>query len=288
MGTRNAAVLPVPVSAQAITSDPASASGMTPLCTGRVSSHPRSRMPPSSRSSRCRRSNVIGAGSNADGSYASVRGSAGWGDGRSLLRREGPRRRRGCREEAAWVLKEVSASSERDDAAHRVVGGDSNGHAVARDHLDAEAAHAAAQLRQHFVAGIALHPVQPAGMHGDNGALHIYQIVFAQSAHPFTRLAISVPQLTLRRNPCVFRELAECRKGARGNDLTGWGGDDRIVPAQGSTGGRRGREPPLPPAPPARRNRRRAGAEVPRTSPARGPPARTSTQPASGGPRRRA
>ena len=54
IGTRNAAVLPVPVSAQAMTSRPASASGMTPLCTGRVSAQPRSRMPLSSRASSCR------------------------------------------------------------------------------------------------------------------------------------------------------------------------------------------------------------------------------------------
>jgi hypothetical protein len=68
MGTRNAAVLPVPVSAHAMTSSPASASGMTPLCTERVSAHPRSLMPLSSRASRFRVSKAIGAGSNNSGS----------------------------------------------------------------------------------------------------------------------------------------------------------------------------------------------------------------------------
>ncbi len=72
---RNAAVLPVPVSAHAITSSPASASGMTPLCTERVSAQPRSLMPWSSRASSFRVSNPIGAGSNASGSYAIVAGS---------------------------------------------------------------------------------------------------------------------------------------------------------------------------------------------------------------------
>jgi hypothetical protein len=51
IGTRNAAVLPVPVSAQAITSAPDKAIGITPLWMERVSAQPRSRMPLSSRSS---------------------------------------------------------------------------------------------------------------------------------------------------------------------------------------------------------------------------------------------
>jgi hypothetical protein len=34
---------------------------------------------------------------------------------------------------------------------------------------------------------IALHAIQPPGMNGDNRSLHIYQIVLAQSAHPFAR-----------------------------------------------------------------------------------------------------
>jgi hypothetical protein len=58
--------------------------------------------------------------------------------------------------------------------------GDADGDAVARNDLDAKAAHAAAQLRQHFVAGVALHAVQSTRVHGDDRALHVDQIVFAQ------------------------------------------------------------------------------------------------------------
>ncbi len=71
-------------------------------------------------------------------------------------------------------------SAEGDDAADRIVGGNADGHAITGDDLDSEAAHPAAQLRQHFVAGIALHSIQPAGMNGDHGALHINQVVFTQ------------------------------------------------------------------------------------------------------------
>ena len=55
-----------------------------------------------------------------------------------------------------------------------------NGHAIAGHDLDSEAAHAAAQLGEHFVPRVALHPVQPSRVNGDHGPLHVYQIVFAQ------------------------------------------------------------------------------------------------------------
>ena len=70
--------------------------------------------------------------------------------------------------------------AEGDDAADRIVRRDADGHAIARNDLDAEAAHPAAQLREHFVAGVALHAIQAPGMDGDDRALHIYEIVFAQ------------------------------------------------------------------------------------------------------------
>jgi hypothetical protein len=70
--------------------------------------------------------------------------------------------------------------SERDDPAHRVVGRHTNSDTVAWNHFDSETPHPAAQLRQHLVAGVALHAVQPTGMNRNHGSLHIYQIVFAQ------------------------------------------------------------------------------------------------------------
>jgi hypothetical protein len=37
------------------------------------------------------------------------------------------------------------------------------------------------------MARVALDAIKSAGVHGDDGSLHIYEIVFAQSAHPFIR-----------------------------------------------------------------------------------------------------
>ena len=72
------------------------------------------------------------------------------------------------------------AGAERDDAPDRIVWRDANGDAIPRNHLDAEAAHAAAELGKHFVTGVALHAVQTATVHRDNGTLHINKIVLAQ------------------------------------------------------------------------------------------------------------
>ena len=69
---------------------------------------------------------------------------------------------------------------EGDDAAYRVVGGYTHGHAITWNNFDPEAAHAAAQLREHFVSGITLHAIEPTRMDRHYGALHVYQIVFAQ------------------------------------------------------------------------------------------------------------
>jgi hypothetical protein len=90
-------------------------------------------------------------------------------------------------EDVVWVLKaEALSRPERNDSADRVIRRDADGHTVARHHLDTEAAHPAAQLRQHFVSCVALDAIQPAGMNGHDRSLHIYEIVLAQSAHPFT------------------------------------------------------------------------------------------------------
>jgi hypothetical protein len=83
--------------------------------------------------------------------------------------------------------KRSLSRAESDDSADRVIGRDAHGDTVARNHLDAKAAHATAQLRQYLVTRIALDPVKPAGMNGYYGSLHIYEIVLAQSAHPFTK-----------------------------------------------------------------------------------------------------
>src|SRR5690349_7959291 len=72
------------------------------------------------------------------------------------------------------------ACAERDDAAHRVVRRYADRYAISRNHLDTEAAHAAAELREHLVARITLDAVQAAAVHGDDGALHIDEIVLAQ------------------------------------------------------------------------------------------------------------
>ena len=72
----------------------------------------------------------------------------------------------------------VLAGAEGDDAALRVVGRDADGDAVAGDDLDAESPHASTELRQNFVAGIDLHAVEATAVHGHDGALHVYQVVF--------------------------------------------------------------------------------------------------------------
>jgi xanthine/CO dehydrogenase XdhC/CoxF family maturation factor len=77
-------------------------------------------------------------------------------------------------------LIQTSTSAERDNAANRVVRGDTDGDAISGNHLDPKAPHAAAQLRQHLVACVALDAIETAGVDGDDCSLHIYEIVFAQ------------------------------------------------------------------------------------------------------------
>jgi hypothetical protein len=74
----------------------------------------------------------------------------------------------------------ILASSEGDDAADGVVGGNANGDAIARHYLDSEAAHSAAQLGKHLVTLIALHTIQTAAVNRHDRALHVYQIILAQ------------------------------------------------------------------------------------------------------------
>jgi hypothetical protein len=63
--------------------------------------------------------------------------------------------------------------AEGNDAADRIVRRDANRHAVTGNDLDAETPHPAAQLGEHFMTGITLHSIQPAGMHRHYGSLHV-------------------------------------------------------------------------------------------------------------------
>jgi hypothetical protein len=79
------------------------------------------------------------------------------------------------------------ASAERDDAPNRVVWRNTDGDAIAWNDFDAEAAHPAAELCEHFVASITLHAVETAAMHRHNRTLHVDEIVLAQIArNPFS------------------------------------------------------------------------------------------------------
>src|SRR5437868_3745162 len=62
------------------------------------------------------------------------------------------------------------ARAERDNAPDRIVRRDADGHAIPRNYLDAEAAHAAAQLGEHFMASVTLHTVQPAAVNRNHCA----------------------------------------------------------------------------------------------------------------------
>ena len=74
------------------------------------------------------------------------------------------------------------ASPEGDDAPDGIVRRHADGHAISRDNLDAKAAHAAAELGEHFVAGVALHAVKPSTMNRHDRTLHVNEIVLAQTA----------------------------------------------------------------------------------------------------------
>ena len=86
------------------------------------------------------------------------------------------------------------ACAEGDDAPDRVVRRDADGDAVTRDDLDAEAAHPAAELGEHLVSGVALHTVKPAAVNRHDGALHVDEIVLAQTPAILSVSQTSVPQ----------------------------------------------------------------------------------------------
>src|SRR3954470_11571784 len=76
----------------------------------------------------------------------------------------------------------VLARPEGDDAADRIVRRDADGDAIPGNHFDAEAAHPAAELGQHFMAGVALHTVEAPAVDCHDRALHVDEIVLAQTA----------------------------------------------------------------------------------------------------------
>ena len=78
------------------------------------------------------------------------------------------------------------ARAERDDAPDGVVRRNADCHTIPGNDFDTEAAHSTTELGQHLVAGVTLHSVEPATVHGDDGALHVNQIILAQLlANPF-------------------------------------------------------------------------------------------------------
>src|SRR2546425_10445651 len=78
------------------------------------------------------------------------------------------------------------ASTEGNDAPNRIVRRHADGHAVPRNDLDTEAAHATAELGEHLVAGVALDAIKAATVHGHDRPLHVNQIVLTQIAsNPF-------------------------------------------------------------------------------------------------------
>ena len=86
------------------------------------------------------------------------------------------------------------ASAEGNDAADGIVRGNPNGDSVPGDHLDAEAAHAAAQLRENFVARINLDAIKPAAVNCHDRALDINEVVLAQICCPFIAISIAGPR----------------------------------------------------------------------------------------------
>ena len=62
---------------------------------------------------------------------------------------------------------------ECDDAAYRIVGGHTDGDAITWNNFDTEPPHAAAQLGEHLVPGIALNAIQTPAVHRYDRSLHV-------------------------------------------------------------------------------------------------------------------
>ena len=114
----------------------------------------------------------------------------------------------------ALSCEALLASPEGDDASDRVVGRNTHGYPIARNDLNAKAAHPAAQLGQYLVAGIHLHAIQAAAMHGNHGALDINEIVLTQIRSPFKRSSIAQQPLRPGLQP-YLREIPAERRVTR-------------------------------------------------------------------------
>jgi hypothetical protein len=167
---------------------------MVALWIGRVSLKPRSRMPSSRRASRSSDANATGATLQSVGSSAGVAprlfSAARACDAKEPRRGRlwaGPRPRFGRRRRAVVLeLNSCSACPEGDDAADRIVRRHAYRHPIAWNDLDTEAAHTAAELCQNLVSGVALHAIQTSAVHRNDRALHVDQIILAQTARfPF-------------------------------------------------------------------------------------------------------
>ena len=90
-------------------------------------------------------------------------------------------------------LPRDSSRPEGDDAADRVVGRYADGDAITWNNFDPEAAHAAAQLCEHFVSRIALHAIKAARVDSHDSALHVDQIVFTQYSSYLRALERAAP-----------------------------------------------------------------------------------------------
>ena len=95
------------------------------------------------------------------------------------------------------------ACAEGDDAPDRIVWRNPDGHSIPRNHLDAEAAHSAAELGEHFVARVALNSIKAATVNSHYRTLHVYEIVLAQSA--------SNPFIFLDKHCAILSRLSQAR-----------------------------------------------------------------------------
>ena len=111
------------------------------------------------------------------------------------------------------------SSAKRDEAPQRIVGRHAHGHTISRHDPDVEPAHAPAQLREHFVAGIAFHSVEPAAMDGNDDTVQIDQIVLAQPFRLLPDRGSRVPRAATRRarvDDADVRHRAANRSTAKG------------------------------------------------------------------------
>ena len=109
---------------------------------------------------------------------------------RQLAEREVHRERRVGHAPASARSVLPFAKAEGDEAVGGIIGRDPDLDAVARDHADAEPAHAAGKLRRHRLSGFEGDPIATATENFLDGTRRLNQIVSGQIAPPFA----AVPQ----------------------------------------------------------------------------------------------